>query len=67
MRSAPGWVEIPTTNANFAFQFQDATMAIFPDGSWRCVAPHRLVESVATGELATLEEFLKEFAAANPL
>ncbi len=67
MRSAPGWIEIPTSNANFLFQFKDATMTVFPDGSWRCFAPRRLVGDVAAGNLALLEKFLQDFSAANPL
>jgi hypothetical protein len=42
-------------------------MTIFPDGSWHCVAPNRLVHDVAQGKLALLEKFLRDFAAANPL
>jgi len=67
MRSTPGWIEIPTSDATFRFQFKDATMTIFPDGSWHCVAPNRLVHDVAQGKLALLEKFLRDFAAANPL
>ena len=67
MRSTPGWVEVPTSDATFVFQFGDAVMTIFPDGSWRCVNTHRLVQRVAEGKLALLEKFLREFAAANPL
>jgi hypothetical protein len=67
MRSTPGWIEIPTSNATFLFQFKDAKMTIFPDGSWRCVAPKRLVKGIAEGKLALLEKFLQDFAAANPL
>ncbi len=68
MRSAPGWIEIPTSDATSVFQFADATMTIFPDGSWRCVAPHtHLVQGLATGKVGQLEKFLQDFAAAKPL
>jgi hypothetical protein len=33
MRSTPGWIEVPTSGATSAFQFQDVTMTIFPDGT----------------------------------
>jgi hypothetical protein len=67
LRSAPGWIEIPTSDATSLFQFQDATMTIFPDGSWRCVAPNRFGGIVAEGKLALLEKFIHAFATANPL
>jgi hypothetical protein len=65
MRSAPGWVEMPTTNANHVFQFQEVVMTIFPNGNWRCVAPNRLVEEVRTGTVHNLEKFLTDFGEAN--
>jgi hypothetical protein len=68
MRSAPGWFEIPTSDATFVFQFADATMTIFPDGSWRCVAPRtRLVQGVAAGKVSQLDAFLQTWSDANHL
>jgi hypothetical protein len=66
MRSAPGWIEIPTSDATFGFQFADATMTIFPDGSWRCESPQGLTRAVSQGNVNNLEKFLQNFAAANP-
>jgi hypothetical protein len=68
MRAAPGWSEIPTSDATFVFQFADATMTILSDGSWSCVAPHtRLTRGLATGKVGQLEKFLQDWGAANPL
>jgi hypothetical protein len=65
MRSTPGWIEHATLDANFAFQFKDAVMTIFPNGSWRCVSPERLTQAVRQGNVNELEEFLRDFAAVN--
>jgi hypothetical protein len=67
MRSTPNWTELATSDANFVFQFRDATMTIFPDGSWRCVIPQGLTEAISQGNVNNLEQFLKDFALANPL
>jgi hypothetical protein len=67
MKSAPGWTEIRTSNETFLFQFGDATMTIFPDGSWRCVNAHRRVQNTSSGKVGQLEKFLQDFSAANPL
>lgn len=67
MRSIPGWAEVPTSDASLVFQFGDAIMTIFPDGSWRCLNAHRLVQNIRAGKLVELEKFLQDFAAANPL
>ena len=68
IKSAPGWIEIPTSDATFVFQFADATVTIFPDGSWRCIAPQtRLAQGLATGKVGQLEKFLQAWSAANPL
>jgi hypothetical protein len=67
MRSTPGWTEHPTSDANFVFQFKDAVMTIFPDGSWQCVNPHGLTAAMSRGNVNNLEQFLKAFALANPL
>jgi len=68
MKSAPGWVEISTSDAAFVFQFADASMTIFPDGSWRCIAPRtRLAQGLATGKVGQLEKFLQAWGTANPL
>ncbi len=66
MRSSPGWVEYKTSDATFVFQFRDACMTVFPDGSWRCTIPQGLTQAISEGSVSTLEKFLKEFAAANP-
>ncbi len=68
MKAAPGWIEHQTSDATFVFQFADATMTIFPDGSWRCVAPQtRLARGVAQGKVGQLEKFLQAWGAVNPL
>jgi hypothetical protein len=67
MRSTPNWTELATSDANFAFQYQDALMTIFPDGSWRCVIPQGLTEAISQGNVNNLDQFLKAFALANPL
>ncbi len=68
MRSTPGWTEHPTSDTNFVFQFKDAIMTIFPDGSWRCVGPAtRLTKVITQGKVHNLEKFLQDFAAVNPL
>jgi hypothetical protein len=67
MRGTPGWIEHTTYDANFAFQYKDAIMTIFPDGSWRCVMPQGLTQAVSTGTVNNLEKFLTDFAALNPL
>jgi hypothetical protein len=67
MRSTPGWIEHTTSDANFAFQYKDAIMTIFPDGSWRCVIPRGLMQTTSEGNVNNLEQFLNEFALANPL
>ncbi len=67
MRATPGWIEHATSDATFVFQYKDAIMTIFPDGSWRCVSPQGLTQAVSKGNVNNLEEFLNEFAAANPL
>ena len=67
MRSAPEWIEIPTSDANHLFQRKNATMTIFPDGRWECVAPVRGRQEVSRGNLNGLEKFLQDFAAVNPL
>jgi hypothetical protein len=67
MRSAPGWVEHQASDANFLFQYKDAVMTVFPDGSWRCVIPQGYTQAIRSGNLNNLERFLQDFAAANPL
>ena len=65
MRSAPGWIEHQTQDATFLFQCGDAMMTIFADGNWRCVVPQGLTQAVRQGSVNNLEQFLKDFAAAN--
>jgi hypothetical protein len=67
MRSEPGWIEHETSDATFVFQYKDAIMTIFPDGSWDCVMPRGLTQMTGRGIVNNLEMFLKEFAALNPL
>jgi hypothetical protein len=67
MRSAQGWIEHPTSDATFVFQYKDAVMTIFPDGSWQCLGPYGLPQAVSRGTVNNLEQFLNEFSAANPL
>jgi hypothetical protein len=67
MRSAPGWIELKTSGASSVFEYKDAIMTIFPDGSWMCAVPGGFKENVGHGKVKDLEKFLKDFAAANPL
>jgi hypothetical protein len=68
MRAQTGWVEVSSPNANTVYQFKDAVMTIFPNGSWRCVGPKsRLTTGVAVGNVNNLELFLQAWANANPL
>ena len=67
MRSTPNWAELATFDANFVFQYKDAVMTIFPDGSWRCVIAQGFVQTVSEGNVNNLEQFLKDFALANPM
>jgi hypothetical protein len=67
MRATPRWIEHETSDANFIFQYKDAIMTIFPDGSWRCVMPLGLTQATSEGNVNNLEQFLKDFAALNPL
>ena len=67
MKAARGWSEIPSSDATSVFQCADSTMTIFPDGSWRCVAPYtHLARGIATGKVGQLEKFLQAWGAANP-
>jgi hypothetical protein len=65
MRSTPGWFEHETSDANYIFQFKDAVMTIFADGSWECVMPNGLTQTTSRGTVNNLEQFLKDFAVAN--
>lgn len=65
MTSTPGWIEHETSDATLLFQFRDATMTIFPDGSWRCSMSQGLI--LGEGSVNNLEQFLRDFAAADPL
>jgi hypothetical protein len=65
MESSPGWIQIPTSDANHVFQFRNATMTIFPNGNWECVTPVRGRQQVSRGSLNGLEKFLQDFAAVN--
>ena len=67
MRSTPGWIEIPTTDANFVFQFKDTVMTIFPNGNWHCATPQGLSDAIGQGNVNNLEKFLQDFAAVNSL
>ena len=67
MRSRPGWIEHPTSDANFVFQFKDTIMTIFPNGNWRCINPQGLTQAIRQGNVNNLQKFLQDFAAVNPL
>jgi len=65
VRSAGGWTEIPTGDANHIFQYGDTVMTVFPDGSWRTATPDGLKQQIRSGNLNNLEQFLNDFSAIN--
>jgi len=67
MRAIPGWIEHKTSDATFMFEFHDALVTVFSDGSWRCTIPQGLTHAVSEGTVQMLEKFLKQFEAANSL
>ncbi len=66
MRSASGWLEHQTLDATFVFQNRDAVMVIYPNGNWRCTIPQGLTTAKGEGSVHNLEQFLKDYEAANP-
>ena len=60
MRAAPGWVEYPTEDATYLFQYADTVMKIFPGGDWECTSRKRSTHKTQKGSAAELEQFLRE-------
>lgn len=75
LRAAPGWIEIPSGNATSVFKYKDATITVFPDGSWCCVCEPNgsgrclcSPNGIQNGKLLTpLHDILKELSAVSPV